>query len=526
MDKLGIKRIALCIFILTAAVFIVLIQYFGLDNGKVSIIVPEGNKSGNGAEIFDADKWSVFSERTAEDIVGRYKKTAGLTDEEELYDSEPEAGAVFNVGMLSEAAENSLISDINYYRWLEGVPEILITEENCDRAQAAAFYAVYNMKDVDAQERNPKNTGACSEQNFIDGLENIVKPTTFNTAVRDGLCGGLDFSEKNVLGTRMAMMSYKNSRISLGYCSGVFAAAAYQERDSMIYAFASYPSPGMFPGNDIDKELSAWHIELNNEMIVYDEVEDICIQITDMTDGTVYSRTLDDGIYVKEDLIVFYPPKEKGTMYKHKYQVLVYGMKTISGKNAVIKYTVDFFDRAEYEHSEIISVMNDYKIIQAPAGMPNIQLESFFPEKVQAELDNGRVLDIDILNWAQCVSEDEGLDEDKYIAVIDESGISEYIGDLDNMLRNIGIRIVRYQGSYSIVCSENADGRYELTVKSAAGRQLSDISWYYADGNGEVQFIECAEHLYIDGSGLERTYIAAARDTKAKNILYIASSEY
>ena len=527
MDKLGIKRIVLCVLILSAAAFIVLMQYFALNKGKVGYTVSEGNKSGNDTETFDADKWSVFSERTAEDIVARYKKTTEVIDEENLYDSVPETGAVSNIGMLSEDAKNSVISDINYYRWLEGVPEISISEENCEDTQAAAFYAVYDMKDEEIRESNPNSEEEGSCQHFIKASSDIiVKPTTINTAVRDGLCGGLDFSDDNVLGSRMAMMSYKNSRISFGYYSGVFAASAYQEEENMIYAFASYPSPGMFPANDIDKELSAWHIELNNGMIVYDEIKDIRIQITDMTDGTVYSRDLHDGLYVRDDLIIFYPPKEKGTMYKHRYQILVSGMKTISGKDAVIKYTVEFFDRTDYELSEVISVINEYKIIQAPAGMPNSQLETFFPKKIKAELDNGRVLDVDILNWAQCVSEAEGLDEDKYIAVIDESNISEYIGDSDNLLRNIGIRIVRYQGSYCIASSENAEGKTELSVKSAVEKELFDISWYYADENGDVQFVEASEHLYIDIGGEERTYIAAVKERSNENVLYIVSTDY
>lgn len=529
MNKLGIRHIILCIcvFILAGAVIIVFRQCSGINKRDVNFTVPEKSDTGSDTEIFNADNWSVFSDRTAEDIAERYAASVIQSDENNLYESFSDNGETYNISILSDNVKSNIISNINYYRWLEGVPEISVLEEKCLNVQAAVFYDVIQSQNKIAGKSYPDNMPEELSKLGVEAIaESIVKPTTVGTAVRDSLCGGLDFNEDSILKSRMAIMSYKSSEIAVGYYSGVFACSSYGEENNMVYAFASYPSPGLFPANDIDKELSAWHIELNSGMIIYDEIEDINVQITDMTDGTVYSRDLGDGLFVSDGLIVFYPPEENGTIYKHKYQVQVYGLKTITGKDAAIKYTVDFFDRTEYENTEIVNIKSEYNVIYAPKNITDLQLTAFFPVKAEAELDNGRILDINILNWTQSVSEGVGFDENRYIAVIDDSSISKFIVDTDNMLRNIGLKVIRYQDGLSINGDVIEDGKTELSVASVIEKIFSDISWYYEDEDGNIQFIEASERLYIDSGEERRLYFALAKDTQEENIVYIILAEY
>lgn len=499
-------------------------QYNDKYKGEVDYTVPVKNETDNDVQIFDADKWSVFSDRTAEDIAERYADLAVYVDENDLYESVPETGGSYSIGVLSDNVKNSIISNINYYRWLEGVPEISLWEENCVNDQAVAFYEVLKTQDKNVRENQTDSIPEEIYRLCIEAVsDSIVKPTAVSTAVRDSLCGEMDFDEDGILTSRMTVLSHKNSKVSAGYYSGVFACSS-SEGDGMVYAFASYPSPGLFPANDIDKELSAWHIELNSEMIVYGEIEDINVEITDMTDGTVYNRKPGDGLYVKDDLIVFYPPKENGTMFKHKYQIIVYGLKTLSGTDAAIKYTVDFFDRTEYEKTEVINIKSECGIIYAPADMADSQLKEFFPQKAEAELGNGRTLDIKILDWKQSVSEGGGFDENKYIAIIDNDINSRLIIDTENLLRNIGIRVIRYQDGVGIDEKTGADGKTELSVISDTKKTFKDISWYYEDENGEIQFIEASERLYIDNVEEREVYFAVGKEGQESDILYVMST--
>ena len=333
----------------------------------------------------------------------------------------------------------------------------------------------------------------------------VTRTASLSEAVRDSLKGGL--ADDKLLQNRMPLLSYKLKEVSFGYYLGTFACDSYAgPENDMLYAFTAYPSPGAFPANDIDKDSSAWHIELNDKMIVCSDAADIQVDIADVNDNVVYRRTAGNGLCVQDGLIAFNPPKEEGDMYSHSYVVKVSGLSTLSGREAVIKYTVSFFDRNDYMDSEIVSIEFEPARIYLPQGISDENLKEVLPKKVHIILENGSTSDADVPGWAKRVSGTSGIDDDTYIAVIDPDTVSRYAVDSDRLLQSVSLDIVRYESGAELDRKTDEDGNTVLSVKSVFD-DIAGVSWYYLDDDG-LKFISDRESIIPDAEDKERVYAA------------------
>ena len=519
MEKLETKRFICGLIILVLSMVPVWFMYAGLQGKNTDEPVSQSSASDENIELFNADNWSVFSSRSIEEIVDKYNQMIHDVDEEDIYDKSDSVWGEMPEG-LSQKTMDSVLDSINYFRFLEGVPELSVNSDDNMKLEAAAYINSLAEQMSSIWTTRPEKIPVELYRLGVNAKPAaVVKTDSVNTAVKDCLKGSL--SEGELLAGRMALLSYKLKAASFGYYSGTFTCDSYGgAEDDMLYAFTAYPSPGVYPANDIDKDNSVWHIELNNRMIEYSDADDIQIDIADTDDILVYKRTVGDGLSIRGGLIAFSPPKEDGDMYSHEYVVKVSGLKTLSGRDAVIKYTVSFFDRNDYMYSEIASIEFDPVRIYLPKDASDENINEVLPKQVRVVLENGSAFDAEVINWAKSVSQSSGINDDTYIAVINPDTVSGYATDSKGLLQNIKLDIVRYENGARLDEKTDEDGRTVLYVESVFD-DIAGVSWYYSDEDG-LKFISDGGSIVFDTEDKDRVYEAFV---KRKDTLWMVTKK-
>ena len=147
------------------------------------------------------------------------------------------------------------------------------------------------------------------------------------------------------LDEKIACVYTEEDKLVVNIIDELSADIDYKVFDEKSDAFVTYPEFGIkYDIADFD-ETEDWSIALNTDKIFINNAESLILTITDLENKSVYEKTLNNGLSVKDNQGIIFSPPEK--LEAHRYLV---DLKNLSDKDrnpAEIKYTIEFIYNAE-----------------------------------------------------------------------------------------------------------------------------------------------------------------------------------
>ena len=126
--------------------------------------------------------------------------------------------------------------------------------------------------------------------------------------------------------------------------------------------FYALPSPGYFPQNLLTPSKSPWEVNFRKGLLTIPSEDDVTVTITNQRSGEKMERTVKDNtVKTGTDRIIFVQPDDtKSNVYTDSYSVEIHGCQNAeTNQDAIITYTVDFFDVKDYTPSSVDKVLFD-----------------------------------------------------------------------------------------------------------------------------------------------------------------------
>lgn len=332
----------------------------------------------NGAEnreVYDLNELSVFSGRTKEQLGQKYGEvfaqgpTYDSKDQSTWYSVMPSQQKPYEPGRLTDDTRRVMLAMTNYCRWLVGTTAYDHSNEHSDDLQAGALVRNFQF----AHKVDDSNKPA----DMSDELWNQGKNASHNIIARgytpDGAIAGwmnegysLSNKEWGTLGHRDAVLSDEYDGIQYGY-SGFIAIGKidydyWNPSENMEDDFYAFPSPGYFPQSLLNPSRSPWEVNIKSGLLTVPSEDDVAVTITNLRSGVKMERGVkDDTVKVGDGYIVFVQPDDAtANQYSDSYRVEISGFQNAeSGRDALITYTVDFFDVKEYSPTSVRAMNYD-----------------------------------------------------------------------------------------------------------------------------------------------------------------------
>lgn len=330
------------------------------------------------AESFIANDWEVYKTRTKEQIIAEYNKTKNTGSYENgktstYYKVAPVTTAPYNEGELTADTHKAMTMMANYYRWLVGVEPLtgVSTHRKDLQAGALARISLDNFAHFLNDSQRPSG--------MSDELWQIAKMPQHNIiawgytptgAITGWLDEGYNLTEKtfDTTGHRRAILDPENSLLQFGYVSPTAMGDIVETKNTSDLAYTAFPVPGYMPTNILYDNTSAWNIVLNGAKLNYEDASKIVVKVTDLKTNKSYEcKKSDNTLQVSGDELIFVQPSVEGTQYidNTSYKVEVFGLQEVSktkeatAKDAIVSYTVNFFDVTKSSETNSIATDNN-----------------------------------------------------------------------------------------------------------------------------------------------------------------------
>ena len=363
------------------------------------------------AAAYDADKLPVFADRTMQEVADAYSEAlyAGETynnrDSSTWYAEEALLEAPYSAGKITEDTHKAMTSMTNFYRWLMGLPELQAESQHSSHLQAGALVRNYDFNHTVNAGYKPSDMGdvlweygACCSHNIL------AAGFTPQGAITGWMNEGYRVEEYmwDSIGHRAMMMRISTSDIQYGFSGNIAIGEITAHENESDIPFAAFPAPGYMPDAIINPSCSAWSVELNTDIVeVYDDYE-ILVTITNLNTGQEWIRMADDETLLNSyGCLAFVQPDdytENG--YTDSYEVVMSGLVDVeTGDDTAIRYTVNFFDVAQYAASRVepVNYRKEYGIgpdMMNEEGLKKVA--AILPGTVPVHTESGLDLEIPV----------------------------------------------------------------------------------------------------------------------------------
>ena len=416
--------------------------------------------------VYYGDQLPSVSGRTKEMIGQHYAqgRNAGKTyinrKEETYYSEQPSLTAPYSYGKLSDDTHISMTAMTNYYRWLVGVQPLKIASSDRRDLQAGALVRNWQFDHQINKDNKPSDMddnlwklGASASHNIL------ARGYTPRGAVTGWLNEGYSLSNQswNTIGHRTALLGSRIGGLQYGYAGSIAIGDIIDYSNDWSAPFATFPAAGFSPMNDVSAQASAWSVELNTSIIKIVDSSKVTVKVTDLSDGSSYVCTTANNKLISGSTLAFVQPspEEESYLYQEgqKYKVEITGLCDVAtNKDAMIVYTVDFFDVTEYAdtYAEGYSV-NDWNNIHITDRLNDTvhlkKIASILPSTINISTENGR-------KATAKVKEKWKVDEQNqcFVNSVDLSTMSDGVSDPSGVLKKISLKykVDNYTGSFGI----------------------------------------------------------------------------
>ena len=315
--------------------------------------------------IYDGNNIAPFMGRTREDVAEKYREARSYEGtyregQSTWYTVPASTKSPYNAGVLTQDTINTMWAMMNFYRWLTGAKTITDKPAPSVSLQHQALDRNFHFDHEISQDRKPADMPQdlwdigfeCHHSALAMGFTPKEAVTAWmNEGYSPASQEWADYKYGGGVGHRTSLINPEMVSIQFGYSGSVainYSEALYSGRTDWV--FTAFPPPGFMPEDKILPYNSAWHVDLNVD-ILYAQ-ENLAVTVTDLTDGASYTCTRDNGKispYSGQSLVIFaqpFTPDEDGIYsssyrYSHDYRVRVTGLKE-TGNDAEIVYTVSF----------------------------------------------------------------------------------------------------------------------------------------------------------------------------------------
>ena len=330
--------------------------------------------------VINGNDFAVYN-RTKEAIYNKWQ-TGKIDRSIKVFTSLPSYTAPYQAGVVTDEYLQELLDNLNYYRYLVGVPEITKSVSNDVELQTAeviqTLYVLENSavthhladdftKPADMSEAF-YNLGANATHDVISfGRTDEPNFYFFDESIFDE-----NYPEA---GHRMALLSPEIGGEDYGVGYYTIYGRSTNDRTNyskMTNSFAAYPSPGYFPKEDF-ADTSDWDVFLNIDnfkFLTEEEQNNVVVTIKNLSNNKTYTRTKEAGnlnfnykcegtlctIYNRLNIL---KPGKSGPYYEGSYEVTVTNLIDKQGNPVDLKYTVNFYDK--YENHELAIENADFE---------------------------------------------------------------------------------------------------------------------------------------------------------------------
>ncbi len=366
-----------------------------------------------------ADGHSGFTsiKKLSKQEIVKLSENTPVIDEENIYISKPSVTAPYSVGKVKDDIIKAGLDRLNAYRRLAGLKNVTISSEYTDYAQSAALVTAANNKLSHApskpagmpQDMYEKGyTGAVNGNlSYFYGKQTESGPLAYSV---DMWMNDSDNTNIDRLGHRRWLLNPTMASTGIGTAhNGIKSYSSLYAFDKSAkaenYDFISWPPSGyMVSDTPLFTTEHAWSISLNPEKYSTPDISAVSVEIKSENQTYTFSKSSSDGYFnintqgfAVNNAIIFRP--ETIDEYDGEYKITVKGLKTASGTNTTLTYTVDFFRSDEADKgdisapsSDIGDINNDGKISASDARLvlrAAAKLENFNTEQTAAADVNG-----------------------------------------------------------------------------------------------------------------------------------------
>lgn len=295
--------------------------------------------------------------------------------EQPIYLEEPSAVAPYAIGALNPVYLETGLAYLNYARLLAGLSPVECTEHLCIQAQ----YGAVLLAATDTLSHTPARPGDMDASFYRMGANACLRSNLsirylyqHHLLLQSALRGYLDetsTANRIDLGHRRWLLDPRLGRVGFGLATSAsgrqYIAVPVTDRSARgaVPAAVCWPAAGSFPNTMLSPE-TPWSVILDPEVYALPDFGQLTVTVTRLWDGasvtpapapapdcldgvTPYVR-LSTAAYGLGPCITFSPGAallDTGPLLGD-YTVSISGLKTLSGADAPLTYTVRFFDPA------------------------------------------------------------------------------------------------------------------------------------------------------------------------------------
>lgn len=278
-----------------------------------------------------------------------------------------QADAPYATGKLNPEFVQDGINMANFVRFLTGLPDDLVQDQSLnDLAQygavllaAANTLTHYPTKPQDMD----NNFFDIGTQSTTSSNINMGSSTTSNMVL--GYMSDSDHTNIDRVGHRRWILNPPLKRVGFGYALNIslkpYSTMQIFDKSGVVTLsdpMIAWPSPGAFPTVAFNYG-DAWSVDLNSAQYQIPSMNDVNVILKRVNDGRVWNfDKSNNGLpdvnkdYFNVDgsgigagsSIIFRPANAGRPTDRDVYEVEIRGIKTISGEEATISYSVSFFD--------------------------------------------------------------------------------------------------------------------------------------------------------------------------------------
>ena len=317
-----------------------------------------------GAVVYDAANISRF-QRTPENVTLRWYNALQTGPSyndgiRETWFVRPSSTVYpYDQGELTQDTVDHMAAIVNYVRWLSGSEPLTIAPKKRDDMQRCALIRNFDFSHTVRDSYKP----ADMPQALWDSGKVTNHSLSLNQTPAKAIIGWvnegyiLSTNQWGTVGHRFNILEQALGSIDFGYSGEVCAATINKYGNSTSAPFSAYPAPGPMPTQLVYAAKSAWSLQLNESVFqVPNSGANLKVTVTNAATGESYSCTKDNGklryaTWMIEDINFVQPPcGDSNYAPGSVYNVVVTGLKEkSSGKDAEIRYQVNFFDLEQYK---------------------------------------------------------------------------------------------------------------------------------------------------------------------------------
>lgn len=486
--------------------------------------------------IYDAGEFEVFSNRTKEEVGQKYGEALYAGDsyvdrkEDSYYEEMYSLENPYAAGKMTEDTHKTMTAMADFYRWLVGVEPLQVSSAHSGQLQTEAlirnFEFNHSVSDSSKPEDMAQELWDLGAKNYVHTI--LARYSTPQGSITSWMNEGYSPSYGwSTIGHRYAIIGSTVSDLQFGYAGSIAAGWEKAYENTMSLPFSAYPAPGCMPSNLVHSSSSAWSIEINQEKLSIADNSGLAVQVTKLDTGECYECTVANGKLVASTggscLMFVQPSLASGNRYTGSYQVEVTGLADIdSGREAMLTYTTEFFDPAEYTPSYVQKVTADgieeYVLYRSTATTENLEKIAYaLPSEVTVVAENGRKAQVPVKGkWILDETEQCWTNE------ADATKLPSDISDREHVLARCSIH---YRISDSIYDSYNSLRISPSNPKKGeTGKMSVYLSLVSADTSAVFQLVPQEDGAYTGRKKYDsRTFEGFEKDASGNHVYHIAS---